>query len=134
MTPTTLVDNPSVTVWYHPDTKIVHHQIHKFIFGKEFHEFLLAGTEAMRKNQAKKWLSDARANTVMSKEDVEWGQVNWFPQTVQAGWKYWAIVQPEKTLAQIGMEKLVKIYSELGITAKFFTDPDEAMRWLVSIN
>jgi hypothetical protein len=28
------------------------------------------------------------------------------------------------------MEKLVQIYSAAGITAKFFTDPDEAMKWL----
>lgn len=134
MTPTTIYDSPTVTVWYHPDTKIVHHQIHKFVFGKEFHDFLLAGTEAMKKNHAKKWLSDDRANTVLSKEDTEWGQTNWFPQTIQAGWKYWAIVQPEKTLAQLGMEKLVKIYGDAGITAKFFSDPDEAMRWLAAQN
>jgi len=128
----TIIDNPFVTVWYHPDKKIVHHQIHKFVFGNAFREFLLAGTEAMKKNRATKWLSDDRGNTVMSQEDVEWGQTNWFPQTVQAGWKYWAIVQPEKVLAQMGMERLVKQYSEAGITAKFFSDPDEAMKWLES--
>ncbi len=66
----------------------------------------------------------------MSKEDMDWGQGVWFPQTVQAGWKYWAIVQPKKVLAQLGMEQLVKVYSSAGITAKFFSDPDEAMKWL----
>ena len=45
-------------------------------------------------------------------------------------WKFWAIVQPEKVLAQMGMEQLVKDYSAAGITAKFFTDPNEAMKGL----
>jgi hypothetical protein len=28
-----IIDNPYVTMWYHPAKKIVHHKIHKFIFG-----------------------------------------------------------------------------------------------------
>lgn len=32
----------------------------------------------------------------------------------------------------MGMERLVKEYSAAGITAKFFTDPDAAMKWLES--
>ena len=128
----TVFDNPFATVWYLPEKKIVHHQIHKFVFGKEYKEFLLAGTEAMKKYKATKWLSDDRNNTVMPPEDLKWGMETWFPQTIAAGWKYWAIVQPEKVLAQMGMEKLVKEWSAAGITAKFFTDPDEAMKWLES--
>ena len=128
----TIFDDDFVTVWYIPEKKMVYHQIHKFVFGKEFRDFLLAGTEAMKKNKGTKWLSDDRANTVMSQEDMSWGQTVWFPQTVAAGWKYWAIVQPAKVLAQMAMEDLVKAYSAAGITAKFFTDPDEAMKWLES--
>jgi len=129
-----LFDSPRATLWYHPDKKIVHHQIHKFIFGDELHQLLLAGTEAMRKNGAAKWLSDDRGNSVLSKEDADWGQVNWFPQTVQAGWKYWAIVQPAKVIAQMNMKALAEEYAKAGITARFFSDPDEAMRWLESVN
>lgn len=132
MTPVTLYNSSFVTMWYHPEKKIVHHQIHKFVFGEEFQKFLLIGTEAIKKNRAQKWLSDDRGNSVLRKEDIEWGMVNWFPQTVQAGWKYWAIVQPEKVMAQMNMETLVEGYAQAGIVAKFFTDPDEAMRWLES--
>lgn len=128
----TVYDSPAVTVWYHTDKKIVHHQIRKFVFGKEFQAFLLSGTEAMRKYQAQKWLSDDRGNTVLSQEDQKWGHDYWFPQTAQAGWKYWAIVRPEKVLARVTMENLTKEYAKAGVTAKFFNDPDEAMRWLES--
>ena len=30
----TVMENEFVTVWYHADKKIVHHQFHKFIHGK----------------------------------------------------------------------------------------------------
>lgn len=132
MSTTTLYESSFVTVWYHPETKIVHHQIHKFVFGEEFKKFLWIGTEAIRKNHAQKWLSDDRSNTVVRQEDIDWGMTNWFPETLQAGWKYWAIVQPEKVIAQINMKKLVEDYAKAGMVAKFFSDPDEAMRWLES--
>lgn len=128
----TLFDSPTATMWYHTDKKIVHHQIHKFIFGEEFHKLLLTGTQAIQKNHATKWLSDDRSNSVLRKEDIEWGMANWIPQTVKAGWKYWAIVQPEKVIAQMNMKELAKIYAGMGITSNFFTDVESAMKWLES--
>lgn len=130
MSKITVIDNPYVTLWFHTDKKIVHHQLHQFIYGQVFREFLLAGTELMKKHGGKKWLSDDRSNTVLSQDDSQWGETNWFPQTVAAGWKYWAIVRPKKTLAQMGMDRIAKEYAKAGITAQFFSDPDEAMRWL----
>ena len=128
----TVYESPSVVMWFHPDTKIVHHQIKKFAFGKEFRDFLLAGTSAMGKYKATKWLSDDRSNTALAKEDLEWAQTGWFPQTLAAGWKHWAIVQPEKTLGKMAMDRLVKDYLAAGVNAKFFSDPDEAMKWLIA--
>jgi hypothetical protein len=125
-----VVDNEFGTMWFYPGKKIIAHQIKKFIYGESLYNFLLAGTEMMRKNKAHKWLSDDRYSPVLRKEDMEWGVTNWFPQTVQAGWKYWAIVQPIKTVGQMNMEELVKNYSKAGVIAKFFTDPDEALKWL----
>ncbi|MEA4908515.1 MAG: hypothetical protein GYA17_05355 [Chloroflexi bacterium] len=132
MPPVELYNSSFATLWYHPDKKIVHHQIHKFIYGEEFHRMLLTGTEAIQKNHAHKWLSNDRSNAVLRKEDIEWGMVNWLPQTVQAGWKYWAIVQPEKMIAQMNMESLVEEYAKVGIVAHFFTDEALAMQWLES--
>jgi hypothetical protein len=128
--PITIVDNPYVTLWYHPDKKIVHHQIHKFVTGNDFRTFLLAGTEVLRKNLARKWLSDDRANMVLGKADLDWSQAQWAPQTAQAGWRYWAIVKPEKVLATVAMEQLVTKYATLGVSASFFANPRDAMTWL----
>ena len=128
--PITVLDNPYVTVWYHPEKKVVHHQIHKFIAGKEFRDFLMAGHAVLKKNAATKWLSDDRGNMVLGKADLDWSETEWAPKTAGAGWKFWAIVKPEKVLATVAMERLAHKYAFLGVTAKFFTDPREAMYWL----
>ena len=127
-----LIDNDSASLWYHPEKQIVHHQFHKFIYGREFQDVLLAGMELLQKNKARKWLSDDRAMPVLRPEDMEWAQTMWLPQMVQAGWKYWAIVQPENVIGQMNMERIVKEYLAAGIAAKYFSDPDEAMTWLES--
>ena len=123
----TIIDNPHATLWYHPETKIVHHRIHKFISGEPFRALLNTGANLIKKNQARKWLSDDRDNYVLAKEDLDWSRENWAPACARAGWKYWAIVQPEKVLAQVAMERLVKEYGKLGVTARFFNDPSDAM-------
>jgi hypothetical protein len=132
MPPVTIIDNPYATLWYHPEKRIVHHQIHQFISGDVFRELLLAGTNVLIKHHAQKWLSDDRNNAVLRPEDVEWSHEFWFPQTARAGWKYWAIVQPVKTVGQVTMKNLASTYGTHGITSKNFTDPSDAMWWLES--
>jgi hypothetical protein len=124
--------NEFATLWYHPEKKIVHHQFHKFIYGDVFRNLLLKGTETMKKYGANKWLSDDRKNPVLKTDDSDWAQANWFPLTLQAGWKYWALVQPEGAIAKINTDKLVKIYGEAGVIAKYFENPEDAMKWIES--
>ena len=127
-----LYDSDVATMWYHTDRKVIHHEIHKFIYGEEFQKLLLTGTAALKANKAQKWLSDDRTNTVVRKADVAWGDENWVPQTIEAGWKYWAIVNPAQVIARTNMKQLAKAYGALGVTVKMFTDPDEALAWLDS--
>jgi hypothetical protein len=130
MTPLTIIDSPFATLWYHPGPGIVHHRIHKFIHGQAFRDLLLAGLDTLQKNRAQKWLSDDRANAVLWPEDVDWSHTFWFPQTVQAGWKYWAIVQPEKTVGQVTMKGLANDYARQGVTSRTFLEPEAALAWL----
>jgi hypothetical protein len=47
-----------------------------------------------------------------------------------AGWKYWAVVLPEKVLGQMNMRRWIEAHSQLGLTAESFSDPETARRWL----
>jgi hypothetical protein len=132
MSKITVLDNEYITLWYYPEKKIIHHKFHKYIFGEVFREGLNTGWEVMKKYKAQKWLSDDRNNSALAQEDVVWSKTDWFPRVMQAGWKYWALVQPEKVIGQTNMDRIVKEYSEKGLTVKIFSDPDEAMKWLES--
>ena len=128
--PVTVLQTPNVSLYYHQGSRIVHHEIRRFITGQDFRDLLNAGSDLLRKNAARKWLSDDRGQWVLAKEDLDWSEAHWAPQTAKAGWKYWAIVRAEKVLAKVAMETLVAKYAKLGVKAQFFTDPNDALAWL----
>ena len=92
------------------------------------------GAELIEKYGAKKYLSEDTDNTVVAKEDAEWGTNVWSPRVIKAGWKYWAIVQPKKIIAQTNMKEFAKMYAGMGITVQMFSDADSAMKWLDTQN
>lgn len=126
----TIFESEYVTIWCHVDSKIIHHKFHKFLHGEDFRKAMLAGVEAMKTYSAHKWLSDDRLNSALPKDDQEWGNRVWFPKTQAAGWKYWAIVQPENVIGQMNIHRIAKTFTDQGVTTQFFSDPDEAMAWL----
>ena len=130
MPPMTILDTPQITVLYHPESKIIHHEVHDNVHGQDFRDALMAGVEAMKKYGAKKWLSDDRKLTVFSPDDLAWTRSVWRPEVIKLGWKYWAIVQPERTLARMRIEERAEALPKEGVTTKLFSDPDEAMKWL----
>ncbi|MCB8980726.1 MAG: hypothetical protein H6657_25225 [Ardenticatenaceae bacterium] len=61
---------------------------------------------------------------------MEWAQTQWEPRILKAGWKYWALLLPEKVVGQMSMNRVIKRSSELGIKVQVFSDTTEALRWL----
>jgi hypothetical protein len=129
----TVIDNAYVTLWYLPEDKIVYHRMHRFVPEARFHELLLAGTALMQRHGGCKWLSDDLRNPVLAETLHEWARTHWFPQTVAAGWKYWAVVRPEAELGSWTTERVVAEYQRAGIEACFFTDPESALAWLRTV-
>jgi hypothetical protein len=125
-----LIDNETVSLTYHPEAGIVHHEFKKFVFGDPFRTVLMQGCDVLAKNHATKWLSDDRGNSALGKDDTEWAQTVWFPAVKAAGWKHWAVVLPVKVVGQLNMKQWVKLYEGLGINSQVFDDPEKAMAWL----
>lgn len=125
-----IVDTPQVTLRVYPEKKIIHHEIHQFIFGETFQNLMMQGADAFEKHRCTKWLSDDRGNSAIRPEDVEWAQATWEPRIMRAGWKHWALVLPKKVVGQMSMRKIVERYGQQGVKVEIFSDPQQAMAWL----
>lgn len=127
-----LLCNELASLWFYPETGIVHHQFHKAISGQAFYEVLNTGLKLFKEGRASKWLSDDRANTMLPPDDSAWSSDIWLPQMVKAGWTHWAIVLPQSQLGQVNMRRLMGEVAARKVAAKAFADPLKALAWLES--
>ena len=126
----TILENESISVWYYPEKKIVHHQVHKYAFGEALRNALDKGVEVLKENGANKWLSDDQSHAAMAKEDVEWGKAVWTPKALEAGFRHWAIVLPKSPVGKMSHRRMIADYSEMGINVEIFEDVESAIAWL----
>lgn len=126
----TVFETDAVILRYHAADKLVHHELRRFVHGAELRQVLSKGLELFQQRGAYKWLSDDRGNGPLKPADEQWARTEWFPQVKAAGWKYWAVVLPEKVLGQMNMKRWIELYAAEGIEAHAFTDPDEALTWI----
>lgn len=128
----TIFEAPGLVLWFHSDTKIIHHELQKYPGAKVLESMLEKGLEVLRGRGACKWLSDDRRGGALPKSHHEWADEVWGPKAVRAGWKYWALVPPTNLLGSSNLKRLVQVYGAQGVTAQTFSDPQAAMNWLVS--
>lgn len=130
----TVFDTENVTVWVYPEKGILHHQFHQYCYGDTFREILMTALEAFKTNGCSKWLSDDKYFGALLPKDKKWGDEVWRPQMLASGWKYWAMVLPEKVTGKMNIKKMVQEYELLGVTTSFHQEPETAYEWLASQN
>lgn len=130
----TIVDNAYVTMKVSPEKKIIHHTFHQPISGQPFRDYLNTGVATLKKYNVTKWLSDDRKNEAIPEEDVKWSLEDWGVRSIEAGWKYWAIVVPEGFEGRETMVDIRKHYGEKGLELRAFMAPEQAMEWLENVD
>lgn len=130
-----IISNEFLSLWYHPEGKIVHHKIHKFTSGDRFRGMLSKGLELFGQHKCTKWLSDDRNNSAVPPEDMEWVKSEWTPKMAKLGWKYWAILMPDKVIGKMNMQRHIEMHKKhTGVVVEIFDDEGEALKWLNSHN
>jgi len=127
---TVIIESDEIIVWYHADQRMIHHQMRGYCYDEPLRAAFQAGLAAMTKYKAQKWLSDDRANGPLSLEDEAWVFHTWGPSAVAAGWKYWALVLPERVVERMNVPRFVELSRQGGITARVFTELEPAFDWL----
>ncbi len=131
MSKLTVIDNEFITLWYYPEKKIVHHQLHKkTIYGQIFRDALNAGAEILKENNACKWLSDNRKNVIFTEEDLTWGSQVWMPKVFDYGWKYEAVLKPIDQTGIMNFERIIYAFNQKGLITEYFEDVETAFEWL----
>lgn len=125
-----LLEHGHAALWFHPQSKIVHHEFRRFVHGEDLRSLLTAGLDAFEKHGANKWLSDDRGNGPLKPDDEAWARQHWAPRAIALGWKFWAVVKPEKVFGQTYIQRIIDAYARAGVRSQVFENPTAALRWL----
>jgi hypothetical protein len=128
-----IVDNEWVLIRYHPRPKIVHHEFRRFVHGAVLREALETGLSTLKLGGAARWLSDDRRNGPIPPVDGDWALKDWGPRAIAAGWRYWAVILPDKVLGQMNMKRWIETYAKLGVAAQAFPNPEAGLDWLENV-
>lgn len=128
----TVITNQYVELYYHEETKIIHHIYHPGVGGDYLKEELTTGTDWLIEKGAIKWLSDNSAIEGVTDEEAAWINTEWLPRTIAAGWKFWALVVPNDVMGRMNMVQFVSEFAQQGVLVRVFTESDAAMAWLVA--
>lgn len=82
------------------------------------------------RTRAFKWLSDDRKSGPYSPEQETWARDVWVPDAVRAGWRFWALVQPESVVAQMNMRRFSEVFASFGVVVRAFPEEASAVAWL----
>ena len=126
-----ILDNEFASLWHFPEEGIIYHRFKKFAKGDDFRNVLLTGAEVFEQSGCTKWLSEDVKIGVLDKNDTDWGETNWTPRVVEAGWKQWANIMPERVAGQMRTKVVIEHFKSFGIEVRVFEDPEDGYRWLV---
>lgn len=128
-----ILENNFGTLTYHPSIGLMHHEFHRFVYGYHFREIMSQGLRIFKDQNCNKWLSDDRKTSVLPSDDMEWINDHWNDQMIRSGWKYWALIMPNREIGKVHHQDLVDTYTEMGVTVQIFDTPSEAFVWLTTL-
>ena len=128
----TVYEDDSISVWFYPDEKIVHHKIRKFVYGDSFRTALTKAADVFLESGCARYLSDDQSSSALREEDIAWADENWQPRMVSGGFRFWAMVMPSKVIGQIPIKPIIERYKSRGVTVQTFDNTDDAFTWLLA--
>jgi hypothetical protein len=130
MSTVTVLDDEFMSLWYHPQTGIVHHRINGYLVQGGFRKLLDASAELLESRRATKYLSDDRNNVVVDPEDIKWADDNWYPRAIKAGLRRWALVLPATMVGTLQAKSILDKRRKQGLDVEGFDGIEAALAWL----
>lgn len=120
------------SVWLYPARKLVHHQIHQPLGTAQLRALLGNVARCLIEHRATKWLADDRNLGEFDAALLPWIEHELLPQTINAGWRHWALILPRLPGAARIMQYMAAKLAISGLTVFAFNELDAANAWLDS--
>lgn len=100
----------------------------------EFKEKAYAVLDLIEEKNLTKALNDTSKLEVISVENQEWTQTEWFPKAQELGLRHFAFLVSDNVFGEVSTQQANEKAEEEGIIdIKYFNSEEEAKAWLMSV-
>lgn len=103
----------------------------KFASSEQFRLAMNKLIELLTLKQTGQILADTRQQGVISLEDQDWTNKDWYPRAVKAGYKRIAIVLPHNVITQMSINRVMQT-AHPEVEESYFEKIEEATTWLAT--
>lgn len=121
---------PYITIHWNEENKYVRMEWTKWVQGENFRDALNKGLDLLKEKKSCKWLADLRELGVVTEEDQNWSNTDWFPRALQGGINCMALVVPKKTIAKMSVNNIMAKIEGTDLVTHYFDEVEEAVNWL----
>ena len=125
-----VLETKNAKVEWIPELRAVFKTFHGFIYGDELKEVFNFGVDLLKKNKGHSWISDNRKHKPYRAQDREWMQAVFIPNAIEAGWTYWALIEPQSVLGKLNMKGDENLITDFGVVSRKFGDVESAFSWV----
>lgn len=103
--------------------------------GRDIRAGLDAGLqEYIKKGAGAQWIGDTTDIGVITPEEQDWINTNWFPRFLATGVKLMAVVQPMSAIAKMSVNSIVSKVPGTALTIYNCSSLEEARKWMKANN
>ena len=125
-----IVDNPTLRVEWLATERIIKKTAIGFVVSDVLRPALDALAARLEMHRATSLLSDMRKMWPTSHDDIRWIGHDWMPRMRKAGWRTWAVIEPESPLGRMSLRRWLSACQQHGIVVQTFRDEAAALAWL----
>ncbi len=115
---------------YLEESETMIHTLKTAVTIEVWQDILTTGLEFLKKHNLTKWISDNRKNGRISDEGADWIHNDWLPRAKEAGWRTWAVVEPENFSSRLNQRMHKSPFLAEGINLAFFPNLRNALEWI----
>lgn len=117
-------------VTYNEEMKAVFMEWQTYATSQELRKGLEKGLELIKLKNASKWFADVQALGIISEEDQQWSNEDWFPRAIAGGIRKMAVLVSSDIFNQMTVEEIMSKVPKINFVSQTFDDPNEAKKWL----
>lgn len=125
-------DSEYLTITHAPESDAVVMQWKARASGEDFRGGLDRGLALLKEKRTSRWLANMRDLGIVTQEDKEWVNTNWFPRAIEGGMRFMALVVPKSALSKMSVKHIMNEVDGADIVTHYFDDVDDAHVWLSS--